>query len=738
MKLSVNFLLGMVLGILTLSLSAKDKIMENGDFSSINQLNLPFYWTPVNDSTEYVFIKKENGANYLELKNDSAKPVFIIQKEIELSPNKKYDIKYKVKSETNSDYRVYVEWSNSSKKPGEPQKSKAIIHNSSWQKAPKDWETKTFEFTCPDEKYSNPYLVLNMRGPGSVCFSNVDLVEAMEKSKKVTEPTVFSNGDFEKGLPAGLTMNNADIVKDGDSRTLKLSGDKAKAVINFIKVEPGQRYKLSYIAKAGEKVLSSTGYQTFRVYASWEGAEQKNGLEWQDTWSSNYQKKELVFTAPKIDFPKGMTLTCELNDAGSLFIDNLDLEQLPPEKIPEVKITVNKPFYRNIIYSSDPVSEISGSIWASEKVANINIKLSAIDSSKELYQKKYSDIKKGEINFSIPAEKLECGKYLLQVTASGKDGAELDKAETQIWKLQKSPMEVIYKNDMNCYVNGKVFYPVVFWRIHGVNWEIEADKLKTLFYHTSRNGVNTFLLTAGRTKDLLKVLDTAKEFNTKILLCVRNTNSMEKNVFTTWKHETLNLLVPEVTRHEALLGYFLTDEPMWRGVTLETLLASYNFIKEADPSKPIWINEAPRGTVKDLGEYSAAADIWGVDIYAIPAPSSHSALEDKGLTSVGKYTQIFRESVNYRKPIWMTLQGFSWHSFAKKPKVYPDVQQTRFTAFDCIVNGAQSIAYWGMAYIDDPDFSVSFLILPNVCLSFQASSHCQMLLRELSSQTIRQ
>lgn len=713
MKMSKKFVFGIMSGLLVLSLAAADKILTNGDFSNVNQLNLPANWAAVhNESGDATFfVKKENDINYVELKNDSNKPVYLVQKGLELLPKKRYTVTYKVKSETESEYRVYIEWTDYSKKHGEPQRLKALVHNSSWQSAHKNWENKKFEFTCLDEQYSKPYFVLNTKGIGSVCFSNIDIAEATEKSEQVTSHSLISNGDFENGLPAGLTMNNANIVTEGNSKVLSLSGEKAKAVINLIKLEPGQRYKLSYMAKSGEKVLSSTGFQYFRVYVSWIGAEQKNGLDWIDTSPNSYQKKELIFTAPKINFP--MTLTCELNDAGSLFIDNINIEQLPPEKVPDIKVTIKKPFFRNTIYSSDPVSEINGSIWLSEKAVGAEVKLISINSSKVLYQKKHPDIK-GEFDFNIPAETLEYGKYLLQVVAFRKDGTELDKTETQIHKLQKSSNEVIYKNDMNCYINGKLFYPVMFWDLHGISVGMSSDELRTVFYHVTRNGVNLILLKSdGTTKETLKVLDIAKEFNAKIFLFIKkfpiDTNNMEDKVFTKWKHDTLNKLSPEVIGHEATFGYLLIDEPMWKGIPLKNIITAYDFVRKTDPYRPIWINEAPRGTVKDLGEYSNAADIWGVDIYPVPAPNSHSSLEDKGLTSVGKYTQIFCESVNYRKPILMALQGFSWHSFSKKPKIYPDIQQTKFMAFDCIVNGAQSISYWGMPYIDDPKFfSVMF------------------------------
>ena len=519
------------------------------------------------------------------------------------------------------------------------------------------------------------------------------------------ESKLIANGDFESGSPKGLLLNNASIVNEGGAagpKALKLEGKNSTAVIKGIKTSPGQRYKLSYQAKAGDKILTNTTFQYFKLYVSWEGADQKNGVEWQDTWQNSYQNKELVFTAPKIDFPKGMTITCELNDAGSLLLDDLKIEALPPEKLPDVSISVNKPFFRNTIYSSDPVSEITGSVAANENVSNAELKLSE-QGGNVIFEKKFSNIK-GLFNFSIPAEDLENSKYILSITPFAKDGKVLDKVETPLWKLEKSPMEVVYKSDLNCYINGKLFYPVVSWRTSCIGAGIPSDDMRQAFYLARKNGINTFLLNPGRVKDSLALLDAAKEFDCKVVFYIGNTNRTDKESLKRWKHELLNKIRPEILAHDAFFGYFLTDEPMWRGVQLENLMLSYNFIKEIDPYRPIWINEAPRGTVKDLAEYSAAADIWGVDIYPIPAPNGHSSLDDKGITSVGKYTRIFRDSVNGRKPVWMALQGFSWGSFSKKPKVYPDKSQSDFMAFDCIVNGAQSISYWGMTYIDEPSF----------------------------------
>ena len=139
-----------------------------------------------------------------------------------------------------------------------------------------------------------------------------------------TDSELLVNGDLEKGLPKGLILNSALIMNEGvsnGSKVLKLSGKSSSAVIENVKLDLNQRYKLSYQVKAGDKVLTSNGYQGFRVYISWGGLDnkaQKIGYEWQDVLPDTYQGKNLIFTTPVSS--KKIMITCELNDAGSLFM----------------------------------------------------------------------------------------------------------------------------------------------------------------------------------------------------------------------------------------------------------------------------------------------------------------------------------------------------------------------------------------------------------------------------------
>ncbi|MCL4218064.1 MAG: hypothetical protein KJ052_13835 [Candidatus Hydrogenedentes bacterium] len=132
----------------------------------------------------------------------------------------------------------------------------------------------------------------------------------------------------------------------------------------------------------------------------------------------------------------------------------------------------------------------------------------------------------------------------------------------------------------------------------------------------------------------------------------------------------------------------------------------YDYLRKLD-HHPVWMNHAPRNTVPQLAEFNKAADIVGCDIYPVPFEGTgHSDLAERTLTAVGAYTDRMQEAAP-GKPVWMVLQGFGWADLNKdatpeeiEKERRPTMAETRFMAYDAIVNGARGILYWGSAYIE--------------------------------------
>ncbi len=164
----------------------------------------------------------------------------------------------------------------------------------------------------------------------------------------------------------------------------------------------------------------------------------------------------------------------------------------------------------------------------------------------------------------------------------------------------------------------------------------------------------------------------------------------------------------------------LSNAPQRADRLAEGMLQGYNYLQSVDPKHPIWMNHAPRNSIAQLAQFDRAADIVGCDIYPVPrgTGNGHSDLADKSLSCVGAYTRRMQEAAP-GKPVWMVLQGFGWSDLDKnkdpnKPdeRRRPNPDESRFMAYDAIVNGARGILYWGTAYVEkDAPFWTELLSL---------------------------
>ena len=144
------------------------------------------------------------------------------------------------------------------------------------------------------------------------------------------------------------------------------------------------------------------------------------------------------------------------------------------------------------------------------------------------------------------------------------------------------------------------------------------------------------------------------------------------------------------------------DEPQWSGIAPAALQFAYcRATGRGDTSwcggeqvldaGHQWVTiEAPRGTAPQLQPYSAVTDVHGVDVYPVtlqnPAPDLHG---------VGSWTNTIA-SVTPNHAVWATLQVCASGSYDTSGNyLLPTFAQERYMAYDAIVNGARSLAFYG-------------------------------------------
>jgi hypothetical protein len=141
------------------------------------------------------------------------------------------------------------------------------------------------------------------------------------------------------------------------------------------------------------------------------------------------------------------------------------------------------------------------------------------------------------------------------------------------------------------------------------------------------------------------------------------------------------------------------DEPQWGKRAIGPLVRAHEILKEEDPNHPLWIVQAPRGTVVELKPYSATYDIGGVDVYPIGYPPGRHLVgpdENREISMIGDYAQKMRRVEEGRRPFWFTLQ-IAWSGVEGEGRTlrFPTYPEERFMTYQAIINGARGLVYFG-------------------------------------------
>ncbi|MBI1897290.1 MAG: hypothetical protein HYS04_12325 [Acidobacteria bacterium] len=161
--------------------------------------------------------------------------------------------------------------------------------------------------------------------------------------------------------------------------------------------------------------------------------------------------------------------------------------------------------------------------------------------------------------------------------------------------------------------------------------------------------------------------------------------------------DELRRVVAKYRSHPGLFVWKAADEPEWGKVPVEHTQRFYDIVHELDSGHPVWLTQAPRGTIESLKRYDGSYDVAAIDIYPIGyPPGMHSHLPNKSLSVVGDYANWLREITGMRKPFWMVLQ-ICWSGVARPGKTlrFPTFAEERYMSYQSIINGARGLLYFG-------------------------------------------
>lgn len=582
-------------------------------------------------------------------------------------PNTPYIFSFSCRSDSDTISQTYVEWNF--------KQGKELVHHNSGAarfKVPAKWTEYKQYFSLPDN-YGACYVALRASEGGRIAYKDVCIRPA-----KIRRETAL-----------GGYWNLEEVAKHTDDAIILQGGEKA--TLYRVAVEPGKRYILSYDACGAGAVDPAFPFHEIvtKIAPNVQGAFAFNDV------SNSPQRKFQKFVIPENATFKNISITfiAKTSTKASISFSNFKMEEVVPDPKDEWQFVLDEPFYRDTIFASQKLENIKARLVSDASAASCRVVFNG---------KNYEFAAAPVTNIKIPVKNLANGSYPLTCAVYDANGKELKNFSRLILKVAEAPVEIIGMPNRFFAINGKPFHPIVSWSLR--KWTDE------FLYYAARHGVNCTMGGLGRNEgEALKNLDLANKYGIKVIVHsgYSESNPAAKKRFL---EKLEKKFTPAVRQHPAFFGYFITDEPLWGGKSYVPLQETYELFRKFDPYHPTWINAAPRNEVADLRPYGEACDIWGCDIYPIPQPNSHSGLDDKNITSVGKYCLRMDETTWHRKPIWMALQGFGWGENPEcgplgRAKVHPTLSQMRYMAFDAVLNGCTGYGLWGTQFVKDIDFA---------------------------------
>ncbi len=534
-----------------------------------------------------------------------------------------------------------------------------------------DWQLCTFDFTAK---------------PGNNYYAVLSIPKGESGEVEFTRPIIefqagtLLNGNFQ-AMATAWDFTNASIHDFSDAKyglSVELDGREENASIRQggLTITKGKIYRLAYDVRGGtdKKYTDIQGATWSRIAVlDDQGQVIPECAGWRDCFAT-WQHKEVTFVAQKDMF---VSLQGELKDPGVVYFDNISFSETQSE-LPLLEIVLDAPFsYHNGVIVGDGATDFSCAVYSALRGQQLVISFNGEERSYP------GDLDVVLLNFAVP-EKL--GTTPIEAKLLDDKGNILATATLPFTVRPKQPRSFFFDQDKVFHIDGKPVFPVMSWGNRGDLPTADAMKAQAAM------GFNLMLCTTH-------TIESVAENGMMAMVQMPSTlfrDCDDQEILPALKGVAQEYI--PLKDHPSLAAWFLVDEPAWRGESVTQFHKAYRRLLEyIDDTRPVFLNEAPRGTIENIRPYSLACDVYGVDIYPIPGPNTHSDLEDKMASSVGKYTDICQEVVRGQKPVWMTLQGFAWGAFNNATEViYPTRQESRFMAYDSFAHGAMGLVYWGL------------------------------------------
>ena len=633
----------------------------------------------------------------VSLAGSSTGNLFISSSSIGLEKDVTYILSCEARCKAGGDYLVYYEYQLDGK-------WKSHVSRSS---GTGKWEQIRIRFAKQQNEINSERIILRLMNDTLLEVRGLKIKEenhnhGVTDSFPESAPIMrfIHNGSFERLEKYWNILSDATVVRSDDNlgnQALRL-GEHGFVVQQSIHLLPNRKYRIILYAKT-EKEEDCTLRLTLRYMPEKQLFSNDKYL----LKSGPYKRFAIDFTTPDVKAPV-MDVILKNEGHTPLLLTQFYLKEFSDAETSPIKIKLIEPHYRDAIFATMPCDAIRGRVEFGDDISNAMVVFrggKANSASKT--------VSKDSPEFEFPAKNLEPGSYELSVSANI-NGKTTILAHKTIHKYPYRKNEVTISKEKYFFCDGKRYFPFMLGRT------FEDPEKPVMSYLCATRGM-TGRVNSGITnaEAALLALDKAHAFGLKTLLWIGSDISSSEDYETEIRKLFENVITPEVVNHPALFAYNFCDEPWAREIPAYKFEAVYRIIQELDPYHPFFINESPRGVIPEyLADYAQYSDIYGVDLYPLPAAVRHSVISDKSMAAVGKYAEIYDAATNGEKPVLMWLQGFQWLPDDSPLAVVPNAHEIKFMCMNSLLHGSKGIlmfnAHMEKQFFYKDMFSVSPLV----------------------------
>ena len=360
-----------------------------------------------------------------------------------------------------------------------------------------------------------------------------------------------------------------------------------------------------------------------------------------------------------------------------------------------LSIQITQPTYRRTIYPTQNLKQIEGLVHVNltqEEMSQSSLEVSLVNKSGTLASQVIDQVD-DSVQFFLPATAMDVGEYEIVANVRNRQSQITKEARKSIRKVGPPPagrLEVRLNEHRITLVNGEPFLPYGWFSIPEAKYgEHVADGCNILVDYNV-GGMNPAAQKA--------FLDKALAAGIRVLLYPYPSTKLVysdagKLPLTNDEAELIRQHVRRLSKHPAVFGWYMADEPTSIPILPSRLQAVYRIIQEEDP---YGICVLLHDRVDAVAQYPNASDVQMPDPYPLFLRNGYSP---RGIEYTSRFFDAIRKIPGKSQATWITPQGFNYGDFGLHGNRAPTFDEIRNQQYQAVIGGAKGFVWYSRWYI---------------------------------------